>query len=234
MSREVDSLDRERLQRGTTLLELIVAGAISLFVVILITTFVTRVINSRVKEESKINANEDVRRMEAVIKKAAGKQVAGTLTRIEADLTPCLRASCPGLSLRSVTTTTRMVTGCVAGTEATAGRLNATVTGCFNVAQFPSAKCPAGQRPTVKFTETNSISGAVIMTWTVPFPANQGKTVTKPNNSGASICVTEEGDHLAINLEQVVLEQGGDGGKPSVFRRSLVLPRSVITGYQIQ
>ena len=206
MSREVDSLDRERLQRGTTLLELIVAGAISLFVVILITTFVTRVINSRVKEESKINANEDVRRMEAVIKKAAGKQVAGTLTRIEADLTPCLRA----------------------------GRLNASVTGCFNVAQFPSAKCPAGQRPTVKFTETNSISGAVIMTWTVPFPANQGKTVTNPNNSGASICVTEEGDHLAINLEQVVLEQGGDGGKPSVFRRSLVLPRSVITGYQIQ
>ncbi|NBQ53410.1 MAG: hypothetical protein EBU49_07525, partial [Proteobacteria bacterium] len=55
-------------QRGTTLLELIVAGAIGIFVVMIVATLITRIINIRVKEEGKINASEDVRRIEAALK----------------------------------------------------------------------------------------------------------------------------------------------------------------------
>ena len=221
-------------ERGTTLLELIVATAIGIFVVMLVSTFIGRVINNRVKEEGRINAAEDVRRIEAVLKKAADKQVAGSVARVEGDLRVCARASCPGLILNSPTIIMTLVTACVPGPEPEAGRLNASVTACLSGGQFPSGKCPAGQRPVVRYTESNITTRATVKTWTVPFPAQKGKTVTHPENSGAAICVTEQGDHLAIDLDQVVLEQGSDGGKPSVFKRSLVLPRSVVTGYQIQ
>jgi len=221
-------------QRGTTLLELIVAGAIGILVVMLVTTFVTRVINSRVKEEGRINAAEDVRRVEAALKKAADKQVAGSVARVEGDLRVCARTSCPGLSLNSPTIIITLVTACVPGPEPEASRLNASVTGCLGGGQFPSGKCPAGQRPVVRYTESDITTRATVKTWTVPFPAQKGKIVNHPENSGAAICVTEQVDHLAVDLDQVVLEQGGDGGAPTVYKRSLVLPRSVVTGYQIQ
>jgi|GEM_PF-3251094 len=221
-------------QRGTTLLELIVAGAIGIFVVMLVTTFVTRVINSRVKEEGRINAAEDVRRVEAALKKAADKQVAGSVARVEADLTTCARAACPGLTLNSPSNIVTLVTACVPGPEPEASRLNASVTGCLGGGQFSSGKCPAGQRPVVRYTETIITTRSTDKTWTIPFPPETTKTVNHPENSGASICVSDQGDHLAIDLDQVVLEQGGEGGAPTVYKRSLVLPRSVVTGYQIQ
>jgi hypothetical protein len=233
MYRALEPFGRRNLRRGTTLLELIVAGGIGIFVVMVITTFITRVINNRVKEEGRVNAAEDVRRIEAALKKAGDRQVTGTVSRIEANLTACTRPLCPGLSLNTTSTTVRLVSACVPGPEPEASRLNASVTACLNTSQFPSTKCPAGQRPTVRFIETGIANAATINEWMVPFPVQRGKTVTHPENSGASICVTEQGDHVAIDLDQVVLEQGGDG-KPTVLKRSLVLPRSVITGYQIK
>lgn len=210
-----------------------VASGIGVVVVFAIYTFVARVINSRVKEEGKINAAEDVRRLDAAIKKSSDKQVAGSAVRIESNLQPCARPTCPGIAVNSSTTRVTIASGCVPGPAPEAARMNGAITSCLDPNAFPGSKCPAGQRPVVQFTETELASGTVISTWIIPFPPQRGASVTQSGNSGASICVTKQGDNHAIDLDQVVLSQGGDG-VTSTFKRSLIFPGTVITGYQIR